>query len=129
MNVGILIRSLGGLGYVAADDDIRDALLELGHGVFYTFIIDAHAVDEGVVFYESERAGLGIARLRLGGEGAYLHETEAEVAHVVVELSVLVQTCRPTGFLNVRPNTSRRSSPSLSLTRKIALIRLWESGI
>lgn len=92
--VGILIRSLGGLGYVAADDDIRDALLELGHGVFYTFIIDAHAVDEGVVFYESERAGLGIARLRLGGEGAYLHETEAEVAHVVVELSVLVQTCR-----------------------------------
>ena len=65
--------------------------LQLGYGVFYAFIVDTHPVDDGPVFDQAEQPGLGIAWLGLRSQGTDLHETESEIAHVVVELSVLVQ--------------------------------------
>ena len=62
------------------------------YSILDTFIIDSEAVDKGLVAWNPETAGLRIAVLGLRSEGTDFYEAKTEVGHIVVELSILVQS-------------------------------------
>ena len=51
---------------------------DAGQGGFDAAIVEAHAIDDGLILHQPEQARLGIARLRARGEGADLDKAEAE---------------------------------------------------
>ncbi|MPN49819.1 hypothetical protein SDC9_197441 [bioreactor metagenome] len=55
-------------------------------------IVEAHAVDDAANLGQPEHPGAWIARLRPGGDGADLNETEAQAGETVDRFTVLVQT-------------------------------------
>ena len=62
-------------------------------------VVDTHTVYDGLVLYDAEKSRFGISGLRLGSQGAYFNETEAEIGQFVVMFSVLVKSpCQSYGI-------------------------------
>ena len=81
----VILVSFGVRGHlVLADVHAEHALEAAGaadvlHAFIHAGVVDAHVVDDSLLGNAAEQAGLGVARLRAGGEGAYLHKAETEV--------------------------------------------------
>ena len=57
-------------------------------------VVEAHAVDDGLVFRQSEHAGLGIARLRAWRDRTYFQKAKAKTSEAIDRSPVLVEPCR-----------------------------------
>ena len=60
----------------------------MGRGV--ALAVEAEPVDDALVLRQAEKAGLGVAGLGQGGDGAHLHKAEAEAKQGVRRLRALV---------------------------------------
>ncbi|MPN00679.1 hypothetical protein SDC9_147875 [bioreactor metagenome] len=58
------------------------------------FVVEAQAIDQRVGLGQTEHARLGVARLRLGGDGAHLHKTKSHGGQAVNDACILVQARR-----------------------------------
>jgi len=64
----------------------------LNHGI-YAVVVEAHAVDDALVFGNAEEARLRVAGLRLTGDGADLDVAEADTSQRGNALTALVEAC------------------------------------
>ena len=62
------------------------------YSVLYALVVDAETVDDGLVSRYSEASWLCISVLWKWSERSYLNESEAEIGHIVVEFTILVQS-------------------------------------
>src|SRR5690606_5438427 len=70
------------------------AALNTGNRVIDTFVVEAHAIDDGLFGGQPEQSRPGIARLWPRRQRAYLYETEAQRRQRIDVIGVLVQACR-----------------------------------
>ena len=79
-------------GNVCRNYDFRTAFLQMFDSIDNTFIVYAESIDYGFVARNSPASWLWVSILRLWSKRAYLYETEAEISHFIVKLTVLVQS-------------------------------------
>ena len=92
---GIFIGSELVLAYVAAHyEALTWSVFEALYQGIHPFIVESHSVDQALVFWQSEQAGLRIALLREGCDGTYLHESKTQGGHGLIVLTILVEACR-----------------------------------
>ena len=58
------------------------------------FTIEAHAIDHGVIFFQAKQAGLWVARLGLGRDGAHLDKAKALGQHGSKNAGVFIKARR-----------------------------------
>ncbi|MNR15766.1 hypothetical protein D3C85_1323220 [compost metagenome] len=85
--VGILVGP-----QIGADRGAFGAVGQTRRERLQPLVVEAHAVDDGPVFGQTEQARLGVAGLRARRDRAAFHGAEAEPRQAVQRLAVLVQT-------------------------------------
>ena len=87
----VFVARLRVFAEVAADDLVRTAVAQVADGVFHPLVVEAHPVDQRVVFGQPEQARARIARLRFRGDRSDLGESESEREQLFVHFGVLVE--------------------------------------
>ena len=70
-------------------------------------VVEAQTIDQRTLLLQTKHTGLGVARLRMGGDGSNFYEAEAKSCPDRYRDAVLVETCSETHWTrNVRPAIS-----------------------
>ena len=80
---GSIVGGIGIFADVKPDDAGPFSFGDIGEGGLEAWVVESHAVDDGIAFHEAEQAGAGITGLRARGDGAHLDVSEAEGAEGV----------------------------------------------
>ena len=65
----------------------------IGQKCIQAFVVEAQAVDQCILFRNAEHAGLGIAGLGAGRDGAHFHKAETHGGQRIDAARILVQAC------------------------------------
>lgn len=84
------------LADIASDDDCGVPSSQPLHHFFGSLVVESHAVDQGIVSWQTKQAWLGIAFLWLRGYGAYFDESKSHISQLVAKFCVLVETSSQT---------------------------------
>ena len=75
-----------------ADAEAFVAMVEVLDRVLHTVVIEAHTIDDCLVFGQAEQTRAGVARLTFGGHGAHLYEAITECRKLVIDLCIFIET-------------------------------------
>ncbi len=91
---GLVIWCVGVFSNVSANNDFWGGSSQPGGEMIEPRVIEAHAVDEGLVFRQPEQPGAWIASLAARRYRAYFYVAKAKVGQAVIQIGFFVKSRR-----------------------------------
>ena len=105
IRLGLVVRGILVLADIDSEHTFVATVIHARQQVIQPLIIEAHAVDDGLMFRQPEHSRLGVSGLRQGRDRAHLNKSEAQGAKRIEMIGVFIETCcQPHGVWEFQPH-------------------------